>query len=56
VRLDFQYEGTWVKSEVCESRSRDNSWNSMMDDEWVKVKQKFQQWLNLENFDSNGQQ
>ncbi|CAF5117098.1 unnamed protein product, partial [Rotaria sp. Silwood1] len=56
LRLGFQYEGTWIKSEVCKGRSRDNSYFSIVDDEWVQLKQEFQRWLNPMNFDSNGQQ
>ncbi|CAF2498958.1 unnamed protein product [Rotaria sp. Silwood2] len=56
LRLGFQYEGTWIKAEVCNGRSRDNAWFSIIDDEWVQLKQEFQRWLNSENFDSNGQQ
>ncbi len=56
VRLGFQYEGTWLKSEVIKGRSRDNSWYSIVDDEWSYVKQELQRWLNPENFDMNGLQ
>jgi len=56
IRLGFQYEGTWLKSEVCKGRSRDNSWYSIVDDEWILIKQEFQRWLAPENFDSNFQQ
>ncbi|CAF5189200.1 unnamed protein product, partial [Rotaria sp. Silwood1] len=56
LRLGFQYEGTWIKSAVMKGRSRDNAWFSIVDDEWVQLKQEFQRWLNPTNFDSNGQQ
>ncbi|UJR14445.1 hypothetical protein I4U23_001442 [Adineta vaga] len=55
-RFGFQYEGTWLKSEVAKGRSRDNSWHSIIDDEWSLVKQEFQRWLNANNFDQTGQQ
>ncbi|CAF4083559.1 unnamed protein product [Rotaria sordida] len=56
LRFGFQYEGTWLKVEVRKGRSRDNSWFSIVDDEWPQVKQEFERWLNPENFDINGQQ
>ncbi|CAF4191071.1 unnamed protein product, partial [Rotaria sordida] len=37
-------------------RSRDNSWYSIIDDEWPQIKEELQRWLNPENFDMNGQQ
>jgi RimJ/RimL family protein N-acetyltransferase len=56
MRFGFVYEGTWLKAEVSKGRSRDSSWYSIVDDEWASVKKEFQRWLNLENFDINGQQ
>lgn len=56
IRFGFQYEGTWLKAEVCKGRSRDNSWYSIIDDEWSYLKGEFQRWLNITNFDTNGQQ
>ncbi|CAF0951268.1 unnamed protein product [Adineta ricciae] len=55
-RFGFQYEGTWLKAEIAKGRSRDNSWYSIIDDEWAPVKQEFQRWLKADNFDQNGQQ
>ena len=56
LRLGFQYEGTFVKAEICKDRSRDNAWFSIVDDEWPAVNQELQRWLKPENFDTNGQQ
>ncbi|CAF1120072.1 unnamed protein product [Rotaria sordida] len=56
IRLGFQYEGTWLKAAVSKGRSRDNSWYSIVDDEWPQIKEELQRWLNPENFDMNGQQ
>ena len=56
IRLGFQYEGTWLKSEVCKGRSRDNAWFSIVDDEWPFIKQELVRWLNPNNFDDAGQQ
>jgi RimJ/RimL family protein N-acetyltransferase len=56
LRLGFQYEGTQLKAEISKGQSRDLAWYSMLDDDWPKVKEEFQRWLNRENFHSNGQQ
>ena len=56
LRLGFQYEGTWVKHSICKGRSADMAWFSIVDDEWMPVKQEFKRWLNSDNFDANGQQ
>jgi hypothetical protein len=56
LRLGFQYESTFIKSDICKGRSRDLSWFSIVDDEWILLKQEFRRWLNLKNFDSSGQQ
>lgn len=56
LRFGFQYDGTWLKAEVCKGRTRDNSWYSIIDDEWIEVKKEFQRWLNPVNFDANDQQ
>ncbi|CAF1193695.1 unnamed protein product [Rotaria sp. Silwood1] len=56
LRLGFQYEGTWLKSDIAKGRSRDNAWYSIVDDEWPLLKQEFQRWLSKDNFDENGQQ
>ncbi|CAF1356458.1 unnamed protein product [Rotaria sp. Silwood1] len=56
LRLGFQYEGTWLKSDIAKGRSRDDAWHSIVDDEWPLLKQEFQRWLSKDNFDENGQQ
>jgi RimJ/RimL family protein N-acetyltransferase len=56
IRFGFQYEGTWIKVEVCKGHSRDSSWYSIVDDEWPLIKQEFERWLNPTNFDAHEQQ
>ncbi|CAF4106170.1 unnamed protein product, partial [Adineta steineri] len=56
IRLGFQYEGTWLKAEVCKGRSIDIEWFSITDDEWPYIKQELERWLNPNNFDTDGQQ
>jgi len=55
-RLGFTYEGIFRQATLYKSRNRDTSWYSIIDSEWAKLKQAFEEWLDAENFDSNGQQ
>ncbi|CAF3772912.1 unnamed protein product, partial [Rotaria sordida] len=41
---------------ILQGRSTDIAWFSIVDDEWLQVKQEIQRWLNPDNFDANGQQ
>jgi len=54
VRLGFTYEGTFRKHMIAKGRNRDTAWYSMLDEEWPMVKNALEQWLNSENFDSDG--
>ena len=56
LRYGFQYEGTWLKAGMYKGRSRDTAWFSIIDVEWIEMKQEYQRWLNPNNFDSNQQQ
>ncbi|OTB07062.1 hypothetical protein M426DRAFT_318427 [Hypoxylon sp. CI-4A] len=55
-RLGFTFEGIFRKHLIVKGRSRDTAWFSITDDEWPRVKQAFEAWLDPANFDSNGQQ
>lgn len=55
-RFGFQYEGTWLKATISKGEIRDDAWHSIIDDEWILLKQEYQRWLNPINFDHNGQQ
>jgi len=54
--LGFIYEGIFRQATIYKSRNRDTAWFSIIDGEWPKLKQAFEEWLNAENFDANGQQ
>ena len=41
LRLGFQYEGTWLKHSICKQRSADMAWFSIIDEEWIPIKQEF---------------
>ena len=41
---------------IVKGRNRDTAWYAMLDSEWPQRKWAFEQWLDPENFDSNGRQ
>lgn len=56
LRYGFQYEGIFRQAVVYKGRSRDTAWYAIIDGDWPALRTAYQQWLNAENFDSNGQQ
>lgn len=56
LRLGFTYEGTFRQALVYKGRNRDTSWYSMIDREWPKRRDAFEQWLSPANFDPSGLQ
>ncbi|MFM1596353.1 GNAT family N-acetyltransferase [Streptococcus mutans] len=55
-RLGFTYEGTFRKHVVYKGRTRDTDWFSVIDQDWPKLKRRFENWLSPKNFDKTGQQ
>lgn len=55
-RLGFTYEGTFRQHKIYKTRNRNTAWFSMLDSEWPHIKQQYERWLSLSNFDINGQQ
>lgn len=55
-RFGFQYEGQFRQAIVIKGRNRDTNWYSITDREWPLIKQSFNDWLAMENFDSRGKQ
>ncbi len=56
LRLGFKFEGIFRQSNVFKKRNRDTAWFSIIDSEWLEIKNRFLQWLRRENFDMNGKQ
>lgn len=56
LRYGFTFEGVFRKAIVCKGRSRDTAWYSITDDEWPRIKEAFEAWLNPQNFDADGRQ
>ncbi|CRY12798.1 GNAT family N-acetyltransferase [Yersinia enterocolitica] len=56
MRFGFQYEGQFRQAIVTKGRNRDTNWYSITDQEWPLIKQAFNDWLAMGNFDSQGKQ
>ncbi len=55
-RFGFTYEGDFRQAIVYKGRSRDTSWFSIIDGEWVERRAEFERWLDPANFDDAGRQ
>ena len=56
LRLGFTFEGIFRQAVVYKGRSRDTAWFSILDKEWPALQQRFNRWLNPDNFDVKGVQ
>jgi RimJ/RimL family protein N-acetyltransferase len=56
LRLGFQYEGTFRQARINKGRNRDTAWFAIIDKDWPRLRQAFQQWLAPSNFTEAGQQ
>lgn len=55
-RLGFTYEGLFRQHMVVKGCNRDTAWFSIIDSEWPAVRDAFEGWLAVDNFDGQGQQ
>jgi RimJ/RimL family protein N-acetyltransferase len=55
-RLGFRYEGLFRQAVVYKGRNRDTAWFSILDREWLALRQAFERWLDPTNFDAGGWQ
>jgi len=55
-RLGFTFEAVFRQATMYKGRNRDTAWYAIIDSDWPKIKQAFQNWLDPENFDKSGQQ
>ena len=56
LRLGFSFEGIFRQHMVVKGQNRDTAWFSMLDHEWPRRKQAFEEWLDPANFDEQGHQ
>lgn len=55
-RLGFTYEGTFRQAMHYKGRNRDTAWFSIIDKDWPRIRDAFNLWLELANFDDRGKQ
>lgn len=55
-RLGFAHEGIFRQHMIIKGRNRDTAWYAMLDNEWHRVREAFEKWLNPANFDEKGHQ
>jgi len=49
-RLGFRFEGIFYNHLIFKGKNRDTTWYSILDDEWLEVKEKISAWLEPSNF------
>jgi len=54
-RLGFSYEGVFRQMAIVKGKNRDTAWFAIIDKEWGKVEDCFNQFLSDSNFDNEGQ-
>ncbi|WP_114377817.1 GNAT family N-acetyltransferase [Elioraea thermophila] len=54
-RLGFTFEGIHRNHRIVKGRSRDTAWYSIIDAEWLLVRDALAAWLDDANFDEDGQ-
>ena len=53
-RLGFSYEGVFRQMAIVKGQNRDTAWFAIIDMEWEKVEDCFNQFLSDGNFDKDG--
>lgn len=56
LRYGFTFEGVFRQHMIVKGRNRDTAWYSLLDIEWPKRREAFEQWLAPDNFDADGRQ
>jgi RimJ/RimL family protein N-acetyltransferase len=55
-RFGFTFEGIFRKHMVVKDRNRDTAWFAITDDEWPRLREAYEEWLEPANFDERGVQ
>lgn len=55
-RYGFTFEGIFRQHMIVKGRNRDTAWFSIIDSEWLVVRDAFEKWLDQSNFDGAGNQ
>ena len=55
-RFGFQFEGVFRNHQVIKGRNRDTAWFAIVDDDWPRVREGYESWLDPANFEADGRQ
>ena len=55
-RYGFSFEGLFRNFMVVRGCNRDTAWFSIIDEDWPNIKSAFEQWFDVSNFDTDGNQ
>ena len=55
-RFGMSFEGVFRQASVVKGRNRDTAWFAAIDLEWPALRNAFEEWFDLSNFDDAGQQ
>jgi RimJ/RimL family protein N-acetyltransferase len=55
-RFGFTFEGVFRNHMVVKGRNRDSAWYAIIDEDWPRIREGFERWLDPGNFDSSGRQ
>jgi RimJ/RimL family protein N-acetyltransferase len=55
-RFGFVFEGIFRQHMVVKGENRDTAWFAMLDRDWLRLRQRYERWLDPQNFDSQGRQ
>jgi RimJ/RimL family protein N-acetyltransferase len=55
-RFGFTFEGIFRQHMIIKGENRDTAWFAMLDGDWPAIRQRFEAWLNPDNFDADGRQ
>ena len=53
-RLGFRFEGVFYNHMVFKNKNRDTAWYSILDNEWLEVREIIETWLDESNFNDEG--
>ncbi|HXF55051.1 MAG TPA: GNAT family protein [Hyphomicrobiaceae bacterium] len=55
-RFGFTFEGHFRRAVINKGRTRDTTWYSIIEEEWPALRRAYLDWLDPDNFDSQGRQ
>jgi len=56
LRFGFRFEGHFRRAAIVNGHSRDTTWYSIIDSDWIALKPVLERWLDPSNFNTDGEQ